>query len=246
MTTTFVTAFYSPGHQTVHRDVSSYFSNFERLANTGIPIWLYLDVAYKDQGEALTRTFKNVRIPEYVVLDVIRGRELPCHRDRVKDTDEYYSMQLSKLHLVAKAAETCPTPFVAWIDFGVFHMIKDDEVAGDALRDIAFSYSIPDTILTAGYWSADLPETWPGRRDWNYTIWEVVHWVFLGSIFLGPRHVFREAAQRQTQLVQQYAPKLTWEVNYWMLMKEHFTQYHCESHSDTILTNLRNFLRNLK
>ena len=73
--TTFVTAFYSPGHEKVYRDVQTYFAHFERLASTGIPIWLYLDVAFRVQGEILVKKFRNVQIPEYVTLDVIRGRD---------------------------------------------------------------------------------------------------------------------------------------------------------------------------
>jgi len=243
--TTFVTAFYSPGHEKVYRDVQTYFAHFERLASTGIPIWLYLDVAFRVQGEILVKKFRNVQIPEYVTLDVIRGRDLPCYRDQVKDTDEYFSIQLSKLHLLAKAAETCPTPFVAWIDFGIFHMIKDNEEAGNALREIAFSYKVPDTILAAGHWPMNDESQWPARSTWAYTVWEVAHWVFLGSLLIGPRHVFRPAAKRQGELVREHSPKLTWEVNYWLMMSDHFTTYPA-LHSDSILTNLRNFLRNLK
>lgn len=241
--TTFVTAFYSPGHEKVYRDVETYFANFERLANTGIPIWLYLDVAFRDQGEVLVKKFSNVWIPEYVTLSVLSG-VLPLYRDHVKDTHEYFSMQLSKLRLVARAAETCKTPAIAWIDFGLFHMITDDEAAGGALRDIAFR-SVPDTIVTAGYWPLDEEWCWPGHPEWNYTVWEVTHWVFLGSILIGPRYLFAPAADRQDALVQLHSPKLTWEVNYWMFMHEHFTTYPAR-HNDTILTNLRNFLRNLK
>lgn len=54
---------------------------------------------------------------------------------------------------------------------------------------------------------------------------------------LGPRDQVAAAYMRQMELVRANLPRLTWEVNYWTMMEDHFTWYSA-NHDDSMLGNL--------
>jgi hypothetical protein len=129
---------------------------------------------------------------------------------------------------MSRALDHCETPYLSWIDFGISHVIRYPDTTFQKLVDLA-SFSNPDlkTILIPGCWGPN-----PG-----YDIWNSVYWRFCGGFFLGPREVFPRAYARQTELVEQNLPKLTWEVNYWTLMEEFFTFYPAD-HNDTMIMSI--------
>jgi hypothetical protein len=216
----FVTAFIRP--KTSYRTIDRYLAEFQTLAATGVPILLFLD------EECLgIEVPPNVRIvptsldTSWVPPDI----RLPSSRNLGKDTTDYFCIQLSKLAYLTKAREYTEDPFLAWIDFGVFHMIRDADVCGQLLREIAGSEWPRDTILAPGCWPA-------GRYDWN-----AVCWRFCGSFLIGHRDLFPAALERQTHLVQSQLPCLTWEVNYWAQMEEFFHVY-AANHNDTLFSRV--------
>ena len=101
MTITFVTAFYAPSSPSVYRSTEFYFSMFDHLASTELPIIVFLDETLHDQGERLRGQYPNVTI-EYTRLEKpwLPDAEfvLPLDRNEVKDTIDYFHVQLSKLH----------------------------------------------------------------------------------------------------------------------------------------------------
>jgi hypothetical protein len=50
------------------------------------------------------------------------------------------------------------------------------------------------------------------------------------------------AAERQMYIVNANLPGLTWEVNYWAMMEDSFTNYHSEGHDDSMITNVCQFI----
>jgi hypothetical protein len=68
-------------------------------------------------------------------------------------------------------------------------------------------------------------------------LFEHICWKHCGSLLIGTGNMFMRAYDRQTTLVLEYMPRLTWEVNYWAMMDDHFEIYIAE-HNDHILEQL--------
>jgi hypothetical protein len=238
---TFVTALFVPPGGS-YRSVEKYKEHFQQLAATGVPISLFLDPALREYGEQLERECLNVRVIDWLVPDTsfLDGVEpeaitLPTKRNEKKDTVDYMSVQLMKIPLCSRAAAAAhaahASPFVAWIDFGIFHMFKDHARVAELLRDLAWSADLAaklprDRILSPGCWDAG-----------TYPIWTSICWRHCGSFLLGARELFAPAAEAQAELVRANLPRLTWEVNYWNELERLFHVYKAD-HNDTILTGL--------
>lgn len=235
---TFVTALFVPPGGS-YRSVDKYQEHFQQLAATGVPIRLFLDPVLHEYGEWLEETWSNVRVVDWLVPNksflapLVEKRQpvvLPTKRNEKKDTIDYMCVQLMKLPLCSRAAATAATPFVAWVDFGIFHMFNDVSGATTMLREIAFgsvTASLPrDRILSPGCWDAG-----------TYPIWTSICWRHCGSFLLGARELFADAAAAQAELVRLNLPGLTWEVNYWNELERLFHVYKA-NHNDSILRGL--------
>ena len=233
MTVTFVTALYLPTGP-MFKSIDMYFANFERLAETGIPLILYLDERLTEKGEDLCQRFSNILHCEYVTLDtswVPNDVLLPSTRRLEKDTIEYFCIQLSKLGLLRDSAAYVKTTHVAWIDFGIYYIFKNPEQTTECLKRIANAQFPTNTILAPGCWPLQ-----------KYDVWNSICWRFCGGFLLGTVELFTAAAERQMNLAKGNLPGLTWEVNYWAMMEEFFTNYHSEDHDDRMITNVCQFI----
>jgi len=210
MNVTLVTAFLRPPSG-LARPVDVYLQEFSYLASAGVPLWLYhdgsLDLPCVEQI-TITRT------------DVPSDPVLPSTRTPAKDTVDYFCIQAMKLELLAKAAQTCTTPYLAWVDFGVFHMLRDKAAGQETLRRIASRTYPSDKILAPGCWPAG-----------SYGV-DAVCWRFCGSFLLGHRDLFAAAYVRQQAIARSIAPKVTWEVNLWSQMDDSFRVYSAD-HNDS-------------
>lgn len=223
---TFVSALVLPPKP--FRNVDKYIQYFDRLASTGIPILLYLDESLRDYGTTLP---SNVRVIDYVSIRPPWVAVLPEHRTPEKDTVEYMQIQLRKLEFVVDALQHTTDEFLAWIDFGVFHMCQNEPRWNYLLTTIASSTFPKERLLAPGCW---------GRKE--YPIWDRICWRFSGSFVLGHRSLFPRAFERQSDLVVQGLPRLTWEVNYWTQMEELFQVYTGE-HNDSLLEGLMEWIQ---
>jgi hypothetical protein len=218
MSVTFVTAFHP-----VRSGIETYIEKFDQYASLGIPIILFLD---KDC--VLPREYPNVRIIQStLIMDWIpKDVELPNQRNETKDSREYLVLMLHKMKYMSEALAYCETPYLAWIDFGISHVIRNPKATYQRLIDLqSFSYPLT-TILSPGCWG----------QNTNF-VKNSVYWRFCGGFFLGPRNVFPKAYEQQTLLVKQHLPSLAWEVNYWALMDEMFTWYLAD-HDDSMIMNI--------
>ena len=225
MTVTFVSAFLRP--KTSYRSTDAYFAEFEKLADTGVSIVLFLDDDFKDKTFppnvlVVSSTLHTDWVPEDV--------RLPAYRTPTKDTVDYYCIQLMKLWYLREAVALTDTSHIAWIDFGAFHMFKDSSQCQQLLRDIAVSDFPTEVILAPGCWPS-------GAYDWTSVCWR-----FCGTFLLGHRDLFEAAYQRQCQVVQSKLPCLTWEVNYWAEMEDLFEIYVAD-HDDTLLSRVTMFVQ---
>lgn len=219
--TTFVTAFFKPPMP--YRSEVEYFDLFDHLASTGISILLFLDVHYSDKVFP-----SNVKVIP-ITLDMSFLPDSPIIPDGInpiKDSVHYMCIQLNKLRIMDLALGYTDTPYLAWIDFGVFHMITDRQRTTEALHKIETSAFRTDRIISPGNETCDMTDVW-ARPLWR----------LFGTFWLGHRSLIPPAYSRQMSIVKENLPRITWEVNYWAMMDEYFHIYPAR-HDDSIFTSI--------
>jgi hypothetical protein len=220
----FVTAFFPP--KTPYRSADTYVQHFHSFAESGVPILLFLDASRNDWVFP-----PNVRVV-FTTLDTSwlpPDVQLPAHRNPVKDTAEYMCIQLSKLYYLTEARAYTTDPFLAWLDFGAFHMFQNPDACRDIINTLSDATLPTDRILAPGCWDA-------GEYDRNSVCWR-----FCGTFLIGHRDLFPIAYHRQMEIVRSHLPHLTWEVNTWIEMDELFHVYKA-NHDDTLLSRVMVFV----
>jgi hypothetical protein len=223
---TFVSALVLPTN--TYRTVDKYIQYFNQLASTGIPILLYLDESLRNYGKSLPT---NVRVVEYVSARPPWVAVLPKNRTPEKDTVQYMQIQLRKLEFVTDALRHTDDEFLAWIDFGIYHMCKNELRWKQLLTTIAYSTFPKERLFSPGCWEQK-----------EYSIWDTICWRFCGSFVLGHRSLFPRAFERQSELVVEGLPRLTWEVNYWTQMEDMF-QVYIADHNDSLIEGLMEWIQ---
>lgn len=225
---TLVTAFFRLSDRSVDEDEQ--FRQFERLADCGVPILLFLDVRFAERAPQ----HKNV-LTILMGLDELwpfkqaygRGLELPKHRTAEKDTREFLLLQNSKIDLLGQARKTdhLSTHF-AWIDFGIMKIVKDENVFLKRLRSLR---PPAKCVLAPGCWPP------PGLLERELTD-DVVHWRFCGGFLLADRNSIMDLIALDGTLLADPS-SVTWEVNNWAKMEragQHFDWYQAD-HDDSII-----------
>ena len=217
MPTVFVTAFHPIRSE-------PYWTWFDRLAETGVPILLFLDTRC-----TLPREYANVRVIPTELEHAWDCASVipPQHRTESKDTPEFLSLMALKLRYLTDARRYTNASHLAWIDFRVFHVIRDVPAVQAKLRSLVDHASTSSKILAPGCWSPCPP----------MNLFERICWRFCGGFLLGPRDAFPVAYERQQALIQAGLPRVTWEVNYWAMMDDVFEWYPAD-HNDSLLLNV--------
>ncbi len=216
MNVTFVTAFLHPRNSNPHRNLDVYLEEFTYLRDSGVPLIVFLDKSspWNIPGS------KTIEINTDLLTD---NPILPSNRNPAKDTEDYFCVQAMKLQLVAEAVHHCSTPYLAWIDFGVFHMMKQKKQIQEELVALAKRDYVTDRLIAPGCWP---------HGDYGD---DSVCWRFCGSFVLGHRSLWKNAYERQMTLYRDISPKLTWEVNIWAKMDDMFYVYSAD-HDDTLFS----------
>lgn len=230
---TLVSAYFTRTSENHYRSDDDYWSYFYQLMEAQIPILVFLDPAAYIRWSAWSGLpsyshVKAVPIPPLDTSWLPQDLQLPQERNDAKDTKEYLCIQLLKLFFLQDARARTETEYLAWVDFGAFHMISDPCLARDRLRRLCIRAFRRDKLIAPGC---------PGWANPDMSqLWDKVCWKFCGSFLLGHRDLFATAYNKQMDLVRRQLPRLTWEVNYWVMMDEVeplFTRY-LSNHSDQI------------
>jgi hypothetical protein len=221
---TFVTAFLcgdSPKHS-----YEVYLSQFLRLANTGVPIVLFLD-----KRTGWTTFPKNVTIVDAHLADTWVGQTvytdvlLPVIRS-IADTREYMMIQNSKTEFVFRASQINPwnTDWFAWIDFGIGHVFKDPKNTFERIRTLAPPEG--PCIRAAGIWRHTPEEIFHG-----------VCWRFAGGFFLIHGSLTANFHDAVKASILRNAPRFAWEVNIWADVERNGLDlgWFQSDHNDTII-----------
>ena len=224
----FVTAIFLPDSGETPKSLANYLAHARHLVASGVPLRIYTSPALEEE---ILKSWKGLSIDHVdirvdVFPDPFWEHEvvLPPRRNMSKDTAFFLSVQLSKLKFCALAAES--SDFVVWVDFGLFHVIRDTDKGQENLREIAAR--LPESGRTRLL----SPTNWSQEQYFN---WQAPCWRHMGGVLMGPGQAFVKAYGVQQKLATAFLPILTWEVNYWALMED--IDGYPADHDDTILAN---------
>jgi hypothetical protein len=197
---------------------------FSHLVKTHIPIYLFVDEANEPTIRRLFGSYPNLFIklvPDfkstwtYGVFDAFRDN-LPSERTAQKDTFEYLTLMNTKTELVKKAAleDVFHTKQYAWVDFNIFHVIKNIEEASFNFRKLAYRTLAPGkNIVIPGCWNAGMVQE---------KLWASINWRFCGTFHMGTREgVLAMQEHIESNLLPMLTRRggITWEVNLWSEME---------------------------
>jgi hypothetical protein len=141
--------------------------------------------------------------------DLINFNKL-CTDNKSKDTIEYMFVQNNKTEWIREAIDKNPynTNHFIWIDFGIFHIINDDELFNECICKFK-NKSYENIRIGACNFTQAL------------SIYTNIHWLFLGGIFGGSSKKLLEFADlTKIKCIETIQNKNTimWEVNIWYLI----------------------------
>lgn len=228
---TFVTALIDLGEdRSKDKHISTYIHLFDSLVSTGIHVHVFASEKY---ASLLQRPNVHVEVLELNQTNIwadTQGIEyrLPSTRTSYHDTSAFLTLMNAKTEFVSRAmdANVFGSDQYAWIDFGIFHMIRDARAAARRLACIGHSKLRPG-VWIPGCWDACTPS------------FDYVHWRFCGSFFIGDRASLGDFAGRMRTRFQTILQEgiLSWEVNVWArLESEGWTpRWFKADHNDSIL-----------
>jgi hypothetical protein len=151
-----------------------------------------------------------------------------------KDTPEYMIVQCHKTEWLKMAAKQNPyqTTDFTWIDFGIYHMIQNEELFQNHLKHIS----------NVTYPLIRIASCIDPNESCSMDLFSRVVWFFCGSVIGGNRETLITLAdimKEKCLSIFQEKKHLTWEVNIWyMLFQEHkeLFQYYKADHNVSILS----------
>jgi hypothetical protein len=170
------------------KSVDFCFKQFEKLAESGIDIVLFVSHDIESILIPILEKYPNIRIHRVLKLEdtwtwsVFNRKEynLPVNRFPPKDKKEYFSLINCKIEFLNEIINDTQyneyTGFV-WIDFSIFHVIKNIEVAQKNLQ--LLSIKPINSLIIPGCWES------PYLKYEQIT--NSVYWRFCGGIIVGNR-----------------------------------------------------------
>lgn len=221
---TFVTAFLCGSNP--KRSTEVYRELFLRLAETGIPIVLFLDA-----NTGWTSFPPNVRVISAALGDTWVGHNVPADvqlpnvRSQT-DTREYMMIQSAKSEFVVRATQVNPfhTEWFAWIDFGIGHVFRSPETTLEQLKTM--TPPLTPCMRTAGIW-----------RHTPESLFDAVCWRFAGGFLLVHASLAESFHEEVTKSIQRNLPRFAWEVNTWADVERNGMDlgWFVSDHNDTII-----------
>jgi hypothetical protein len=232
--------------------------HFRTIAETGIPLCIYISPEYQEIMVEFIQEFPNVKIMKTVnIQDTFASKvyqtemlyseitlppitlppiTLPNQRSPNKDTHNYILLMNAKTEFMQDAIEQNPwsSTHFAWIDFNIAHIFKAKVRSQEFLKILAKRTLNPNFLTIPGCW-AKLQE------PCIEYILDNVHWRFCGGFFLGDK----QSIIKFNELYREYFPqfirkyrKLVWEVNFWAWLElniDNLFIWYKGDHDDSIL-----------
>ena len=220
--TTIVSAFVTGVNKKKDMDISKYIECGKKLLHLPIPkiifieYSVYLSFLEKEKEEYPLTEFIFINpkkdIYLYTFLPYITNFEINSVNPD-KDTIDYLFVQCNKTEWIRQAIHrnTFKTKQFTWIDFGIYHIVKNDALFKNAIMKI--SQTAVEKVVVGSCWNIRLPFV----RDIN----KDVAWFFAGGIFGGESQNLLEFADLVQQKCIQYITEhrsFIWETNIWYLV----------------------------
>lgn len=243
MTVTFVTSFLNMNESRPScRNIDTYFSLFQHLVDSRIQIHAYVSPEYyeicKNRFKSDYVFFESIQLEDlraYKELSTIKV-SLPAIRNTDKDTYNFLTIMNSKTEFMQKAIQTdiFSSTHFAWIDFGIFHIIKNIQHIKELLYKISTATLKDSFLAIAGIYP---------RRP--YVDFSNIDWRCCGGFFIGDKNSMLEfdmLYKNNFFRITEQTGILTWETNIWAWFEQFLTWnpiiYLARSHDDTMFENI--------
>lgn len=219
---TICTAFVTHINHIEFRSYEKYIELGKKLLNQAIPTVCFLEKHIYEEyfaGElsqyplTVFRMFERDQNYLYRYEPILTQFEVETDNP-TKDTPGYMFTQCHKTEWVRMAIEENPfqTEDFIWIDFGIFHMIRNEMEFAIALKALSRKHYTGIRIASC----VD-----PGSPCIQRNIYRQIMWYFAGSIFGGNKDVLLKFATIMKQFTIQMMEEkkhIMWEVNIWYLL----------------------------
>lgn len=218
---TIVTAFMTNINRIDFRSAEKYIELGKKLLSQSIPTVCFLEKEIYDKyflEDILLYPYTSFQLFErndnYLMKYESQLTQYRVDSDNpTKDTPGYMFTQCHKTEWVKLAIESNPfntTDFI-WIDFGIFHMIRDD---------MAFAVHL-EKMTRKKYDRIRIASCTDPNGDCHTDIYHRISWFFAGSVFGGPAQKLVEFADMMKEICLELIDTrqhLMWEINIWYLL----------------------------
>ena len=225
--TTIVTAFVTNINHIGFRNYETYIDYGKKMLRVNAPCVCFLEKEIyekyfvnelKDFPQTYFFMFHKTQNYLYGYLDQVTHYDL--HSDNpTKDTIEYMFLQCHKTEFLRQVIEINPfqTSNFTWVDFGIFHMIKNDESLVKGIQHVS-----QKTYSKVRVASCVNP-----NDSCHMDIYRQVVWFFAGSVIGGHKDALLEYANAMKvkciSIIEE-RHHIMWEINIWYLLyQEHNT-----------------------
>lgn len=241
--TTIVTAFITRINNIDFRSYETYIEYGNKLLRLNIPIIMFVeqyiyDQYYKDHLGTYPNThfviFERDENYLYEYLPQITKYQVISNNPK-KDTIGYMFVQCHKTEWLRKSAELNPfqTSNFTWVDFGIYHMVKNDELLLQNIQQLSMR----------SYENVRIASCLDPRQPCHSDIYNQVVWFFAGSIVGGNKDKLIQFADIMKEACIQIIKEknhIMWEVNIWYLIFQNYPSlfdfYFCD-HDVSIIQN---------
>ncbi len=216
-------------------------ANFKRIADTGIPIHVFLSPSLINDFYEIIPNTSTIYITEinftdldiYKIVDSIE-LDLPSVRSPNKDTRNYMILMNAKAEFLFQSIQLNPfsSSHYAWMDFGLGHIFNDWPNSLQQLEKIAKGNLIESCLTFPGCWQT-------GRDVEN--LFTRINWRFCGGFFVGDVQSlldFYDIYMLNLSKILQESKCMTWEVNIWHWFEHHLgwkPTWYAADHNDSII-----------
>ena len=244
MTITYVTALMRVYEESISsiKNLETRLDYFKKLVDAHIPLVVYVCQEYLSAVQSLCSDISHVQLYSIELEDTWTYQTclpwtttLPSVRNEPKDTFRFLTLMNAKAEFVAQCVTENPfkTDHFAWIDFNVFHVLRDIPLATKRLQQLASVTPDPAHLLLPGCWQPN-STIWDGNR---------ICWRFCGGFALGSATAFIALFDLYKSHMTEYFIKsncISWEVNVWAYFELTYPDlfkfiWYSGNHNDTLL-----------
>lgn len=238
---TIVTAFISNINNIKNRSLDTYIEYGKKLLSVPNPKIVFIDaysynMFFKENADCYPTTTFVVTQKEDIYLYNYKDELTDFYINTgnpEKDSIDYLFVQCNKTEWVTKAIDMnkYKTEQFIWIDFGIYHMINDEEVLRDGVLKMTDKSYDCLHIASCKYKGYSV----------NYNVYEIVTWTFSGSVFGGNiDSLLKFASYTKSEIIKTIRERksIMWEINIWYLIYRkniEFFDFYVGPHDNRIL-----------